>query len=499
MMTQEAMKKVLQAGVMLSSERDQNHLLDVVLASVMELANCDAGTLYLLDGEALRFKVMHTNSLGTHSGGDGKDPDMPPVPLRRENVCAFCFLEGRTVRVEDVHTSTEYDFSGPIRYDAITGYHTQSMLVVPMRNREGEKLGVIQLINAMDGEGNIQAFPEDMILALESVTSQAAVTIQNSRYMREIRELFQSFVRVMSAAVDERSPYNANHSRRMARFAGRFVDFLNRKAGESGGDIPFPPQRKEELVMSVLLHDIGKVTTPLEVMNKPERLYESQKADIRHRMETIRLLGRIARLEGRITPEEAEVLDRETRETEAELFRMSTAGFLPDERLEWMEGVARRTYTDEEGRELPWLTEEERAMLSIRKGTLSGEERGVMENHVVVTNKLLSKIKFSNDLSHVRDWAAAHHELLNGSGYPRHLEGDEIPMEARIITILDIFDALVAADRPYKPGIPVEKALGILDAMANKEGKLDPGLTALFIESRCWEGIPLVGDLPDEG
>ena len=138
-------------------------------------------------------------------------------------------------------------------------------------------------------------------------------------------------------------------------------------------------------------------------------------------------------------------------------------------------------------------------MLSIRKGTLSGEERGVMENHVVVTNKLLSKIKFSNDLSHVRDWAAAHHELLNGSGYPRHLEGDEIPMEARIITILDIFDALVAADRPYKPGIPVEKALGILDAMANKEGKLDPGLTALFIESRCWEGIPLVGDLPDEG
>lgn len=494
MMTQEAMKKVLQAGVMLSSERDQNHLLDVVLASVMELANCDAGTLYLLDGDALCFKIMHTNSLGTHSGGDGKDPDMPPVPLRRENVCAFSFLEGRTIRVEDVHTSTEYDFSGPIRYDAITGYHTQSMLVVPMRNREGEKLGVIQLINALDEEGNVQAFPEDMILALESVTSQAAVTIQNVRYMKEIRELFQSFVRVMSAAVDERSPYNANHSRRMAEFCGRFVDYLNRQTGEPH----FSHRHKEELVMSVWLHDIGKVTTPLEVMNKPERLYEVQKADIRHRMETIRLLGKVSLLEGRLSAGELETLDKETREAEETIWKISAAGFLPDERLAWLEEISRRTYIDGEGQERPWLTEEERALLSIRKGTLSAEERKIMESHVTVTDKLLSQIKFSNDLSRVRQWAAAHHELLNGSGYPNHLEAGAIPMEVRIITILDVFDALVADDRPYKPGMPVERALSILDAMANKEGKLDPELTALFVESRCWEGIPLVGDLPDE-
>ena len=272
MMTQDAMKKVLQAGVMLSSERDLNRLLDKILASIMELANCDAGTLYLLDKEALRFKIMHTNSMGTHSGGDGRDPDLPPVPLRRENVCAYSFLEGRTVRVENVYDSEQYDFSGPIHYDAITGYHTQSMLVVPMRNREGEKLGVIQLINALDENGTIQAFPEDMILALESVASQAAVAIQNVRYMREIRELFQSFVRVMSTAVDERSPYNANHSRRMAQMCGHFLTFLNGRAGERGEEIPFSPQRREELIMSVWLHDIGKVTTPLEVMDKPERL-----------------------------------------------------------------------------------------------------------------------------------------------------------------------------------------------------------------------------------
>ncbi len=499
MMTQAAMDKILKVGVMLSSERDLNRLLDTILSSVMELTCCDAGTLYLLDGDVLRFKIMHTNSLGTHAGGDGRDPDLPPVPLRRENVCAFALLENRTVRVEDVHTSKEYDFSGPIRYDAMTGYHTQSMLVVPMVNREGEKLGVIQLINALDGDGAVRAFPEEAVLLVESVTSQAAITIQNVRYMQEIRLLFRSFVRVMSAAIDERSPYNANHSRRMAKFGERFAGFLNRKARERGEEAPFTPQHTEELVMSIWLHDIGKVTTPLEVMNKPERLYELQKADIRHRMETIRLLGKIACLEGSTSREALEALEQETRQTEETILQMSTAGFLPDEKLAWLDEVCRRTYTDGDGNEQPWLTQEEHAMLAIRKGTLSGDERGIMENHVVVTNRLLSQIKFSADLSHVPQWAASHHELLNGSGYPNHLQAEGIPTEVRIITILDIFDALVADDRPYKPGMPVERALSVLDSMANREGKLDPALTALFIESRCWEGIPLTGELPTEG
>ena len=486
MMDQAAMKKVLQVGVMLSSERDVNHLLDVVLKSVMELANCDAGTLYLLEDNALRFKIMHTNSLGTHSGGDGKDPDLPPVPLRRENVCAFCLLEGRTVRIEDVHTSGEYDFSGPIQYDAITGYHTQSMLVVPMVNREGEKLGVIQLINALDENGHIQAFPEDIILALESVASQASITIQNVRYLQEIKELFQSFVRVMSSAIDERSPYNANHSRRMAECGERFVDFLNAKAQAAGREPPFSAQRREELVMSTWLHDVGKVVTPLEVMDKSARLSPLQAEQVQNRLRTIRLLGRIDCLEGRIGADELEQICRDTEEAAQRIGEIDRAGFLTDDKLDYLKQLKARTYADE-GRELPWITDEEYNMLCIRKGTLSPAERKIMESHVVVTDKLLSQIRFSGDLSHVREWAAAHHELLNGSGYPGGITGDRIPYEVRIITILDIFDALVADDRPYKPGMPVSRALSILQDMAEKEGKLDPELTRLFIESKCWE------------
>ena len=492
------MKKVLEMGVLLSAERDMDRLLDQILSCAMDLARCDGGTLYLLDGDVLRFKIMRTDSLGTRSGRDGRAPDLPPVRLSRENVCALALLEDRTISIQDVYHAPGCDFSGPIAYDALTGYHTQSMLVVPMRGRRGERVGVLQLINALDSQGNICAFQEEMALVLESLASQAAVTIQNVRYIREIRELFASFVRVMSAAVDERSPYNANHSRRMAAYGGRFLDLLNAQALAEGREAPFSPQRREELLMSIWLHDIGKLTTPLEVMDKAERLSPMQKAAIRQRLEVIRLCGRIDCLEGRLSPAELDALERDTREAEASISRMSTAGYLSDGQLAELERLRARTYLDGGGREQPWITAGEYAMLSIRRGTLSGEERGIMENHVVVTNKLLSKIKFSNDLSHVREWAAAHHELLNGSGYPNHKEGESIPREARMITILDIFDALVAADRPYKPGMPVERALSILNDMAVKEGKLDPELTALFIESRCWEGIPLVGDLPEE-
>lgn len=484
------MKKILEMGVLLSAERDPNRLLDQILSCVMELAHCDGGTLYLLDGDALRFKIMRTDSLGARSGGDGRDPELPPVELKRENVCALALLEDRTLRIRDVYHDPNYDFTGPIAYDTLTGYHTQSMLVVPMRGREGERVGVLQLINALDRAGNVCEFSGEMALVLESVATQAAITIQNVRYIREIRELFYSFVRVMSAAIDERSPYNANHSRRMAACGGRFVDFLNAQAVSEGREALFSPQHREEFLMSVWLHDIGKLTTPLEIMDKAERLSPLQKAEVRHRLETIRLQGRIDCLEGRITAGARDALEEEVRETEEKLDQMGSAGFLSDGQLAWLAGVRERTYIDGAGQARPWLTDEEYAMLSIRKGTLSAGERKVMENHVVVTDRLLSQIDFPSDLAHVRSWAGAHHEFLNGSGYPNHLTEEAIAPEVRILTILDIFDALVADDRPYKPGMPVERALAILTDMARKEGKLDPDLTARFIASRCWEEAP---------
>ncbi|MCI8274190.1 MAG: GAF domain-containing protein [Lachnospiraceae bacterium] len=486
-MNQKHIEQILKIGVQLSAERDLNRLLEQLLTCVMELSHCDAGTLYLLDGDVLRFKIMRNHTMGVYSGGDGKEPDMAPVPLKRENMCAMALLERRTISIANVKESQEYDFSGPIRYDAVTGYHTQSMLAVPMCNREGEKLGVLQLINAMDDAGNIRPFPDEMTLVLESVASQAAITIQNVRYIQAIKELFYSFVRVMSSAVDERSPYNGNHTRHMAAYGDRFLDYLNQKAADAGKKPPFPSAEREELLMSVWLHDIGKLVIPLEIMDKPARLLPDQHTAFLHRMEILRLQSEIDRLSGRLTDSGQEALIQKTQEAEALVEEVNITGFLSDEKLEALARLAALTYTDRDNQTKPWLTPEEYAMLSIRKGTLSEEERSIMESHVSVTEKLLSQIQLSHDFSHVKEWASGHHELLNGSGYPRHLAGREIPTEVRIITILDIFDALTADDRPYKPGMPVERALSVLKTMAEKEGKLDPELVRLFTESRCWE------------
>jgi len=485
-MKESKLQMLLEVGVSLSAERNYNRLLEKILHCVMELSNCDAGTLYLLEDGALHFKIMRNNTLNTYAGGDGSDCGLPPVALNRESVCAMAFLDNEVIRIEDVWNCPQYDLTGPMRYDAITGYHTQSMIVVPMQNREGNKIGVLQLINAQDKNGAVCPFEDEIVLVVKSVASQAAITVQNVRYIAEIKELFHSFVKVMSSAVDERTPYNGSHTRHMAQYGGRFLEFLNEHWEKTGEGVFFTPAHREEVLMSVWLHDIGKLVTPLEVMNKMARLSPAQYTAFVHRMEVIRLRGQIARLSGAMSAQELEDMVRETREAQALVDAVDAVGFVSDERLAELDRLREKTYLAEDGTRRPWLEPEEYAMLSIRKGTLSEEERKIMEGHVVITDKLLSQIQFSAELSHVREWAAAHHEFLNGSGYPRHMSGEQVPYEVRIITILDIFDALVADDRPYKPGLPVEKALNILTIMAEKEGKLDPQLTKLFIESKCW-------------
>lgn len=486
-MTQEDMKKILEIGIALSAEKDSNLLLEEILSRVMELTRCDAGTLYLRSGDTLKFKIMRNHTLKAYSGGDGREPNLPPVELSRENVCALALLEDRTICIEDVRNCREYDFSGPIRYDILTGYYTKSMLVVPMRDREGGRIGVLQLINAMEKDGKICGFSKDVVLAVESVASEAAIAIRNMRYIEEIKGLFQSFVRVMSSAIDERTPYNGTHTRHMAEYGERFIDFLNKRNIEKGKEKMFSRAHKEELLMSIWFHDIGKLVIPLEVMNKEARLLPEQRKEIRHRMELIRLKTVIRFLEGEISRKEMEGIKRKTEDAEELIDMMNGAGYAKSGMAGELDAFRHLTYLEANGAAKPWLTEKEYKALTVEKGTLLPEERAVMESHVSITDKLLSQIHFPDELSHVREWAADHHELLDGSGYPRGLKEGDIPMEVRIITILDVFDALTAEDRPYKPGIPVEKALSILKNMAEKEGKLDQRLMELFIESRCWE------------
>lgn len=477
-------RKLLDIGLALSGEKDHNRLMETILTLAMEIVNCDAGTLYFVRDNLLQFKIMRNQTLRTYQGGSGETITMPPVPLVKSNVCAYAALSHKLVNIQDVRKNSEFNFDGPEKYDAMTGYRTISMLVVPMENGYGDVIGVLQLINAMSEDGEITGFDPEYEEVISAVASQTALALSNNQYVEDIKELFHSFVQAMSAAVDERSPYNANHSRNMARYGARFLEYEDRVKGP----YPFTENEKEQFVMSILLHDIGKLVIPLEVMNKPTRL-DTGLDRILQRLDCILLLEENAYLSGKSSEAVWKTRQKQAEEARRLILTANTAPWLSQEDIAAIQEIGARVYRDVRGMEHTWLTPWELDCLTIPKGTLTQEERAVMENHVVITGKLLEQIRFSREYDHVAEWAKNHHEMLDGSGYPRHLRGGEIPNQVRLMTILDVFDALTASDRPYRSAMPLEKAIGVLREMAG-EGKLDRDILEEFIQSRVWEEGP---------
>ena len=477
------MKRVLSGCLELTAQRDREELLSTILDNAMDIAACDAGTLYLLEDDGLHFVRMVTRSQNIRQGGHADPIRLPPVPMEEKYVAAWVAIHNETINVPDVSTDRHFDFTGSLRYDAMTGYRTQSMLVVPLSNDRGELIGVMQLINALNESGKTVPFDPDGEFLISAIASQAALSIVNMKYAEQITSLLDSLVGALTSAIDERSPYNANHTRNMVKIAEAFLDDLERR----GDTNAFSERRKRAFLMSIRLHDVGKLTVPLEIMDKESRLGPLL-TDIQARFRVIALLDRIAMLEGNVDAQELQRRSCELNDALGFITRINTAGFLPDADLEKLETLAAKHYIDENGTERPWLTEKELTQLRTRKGTLTDGEREIMQNHVVVTSKILSHVSFPKMYSAVPRWAGAHHELLNGRGYPAHLTAEDIPAEVRLLTILDIFEALTAQDRPYKPAMPVEKALDILDSMV-QEGAIDGELLELFRRSRAWETV----------
>ena len=479
-MISDTLQKVLNIGIAFSKEKNREKLLDQILTSAMDITQCDGGTLYINNGETLEFSIMITRSQGIHQGGGEGATTLPPVPLSEENVCACGVLYRRLINIPDVYESSRFDFSGPKKYDAMTGYHTQSMLVVPLEDDREHVIGVVQLINALDENGQIIPFAGEYEQILLAMGSQAAICLTNMNYAHQIRKMLDSYVKVMSTAIDARTPYNANHTKNMVIYATRFIDWLqNNYPGQY-----FDEQKKQEFIMSVWMHDIGKLITPLEIMDKQSRLAGNYHL-VLERLEKIRLLARIAQLEGRMSGAQAEQTLLDIRQAEKLVRTVNEAGPLTDEQIEQVEQLASRTYIEEDGTVHSWLTGQEREQLMIRKGTLTSGERAVMQDHVEKTRMMLEQMALGDDYKDVLQWASRHHELLNGSGYPKGLKGDEICWEVRLLTILDVFEAMTAIDRPYKQPMPAEHALKIMHSMAD-QGQLDQELLALFEQSRAW-------------
>lgn len=472
--------KLFEIGIHLTSEKNYNQLLSSILDYAMQISNCDAGTLYLLDNESqsLQFKIMKTRSLSIDTGSQGEKIDLPNVPLSEKNVCAYSAIKKSIVNIDNVYDNVRFDFSGPKSYDRLTGYHTRSMLVVPLENHEGELLGVFQLINAMDPDGNIVAFVKEQELFLLYLASISAISLSNMLHIQEVKELLYSLVASFTAAVDARTPYNANHTKNVTAYVNVFINYLNKLADAGRYKTHFSKNDIDQLQLASLLHDIGKLIIPLNIMNKPTRLGDKLSM-LNMRFDLLLQSWHIDYLEGTISNKiwqrerEYILLAKEKVET------FNSKGFLTEEELEFIHELSNKYYTRPDGTILFYLTPEEKECLSVQKGTLTEQERIVMESHVDYTRHLLSKIRFHKNYDHVAFLAGSHHEYLDGSGYPDHLSGDALPVESRILTICDIFDALTAKDRPYKKALPVDKSLSILESMAS-EGKLDAGLVAHF-------------------
>lgn len=474
-------EKIINIGISLSTEKDSNRLLMAILDNGMEITHCDASTLYLYEDGKLVFKFMKTISQGVNRGMDQPIDDLPPVPLKEGNVCSYAAIHREVVNIPDVYASSRFDFSGPRQYDSLTGYRTQSQLVVPLENNENELIGVLQLINAMDEAHNVIAFDEQYELIIRSLGAMAAIELTNLSYVEALKAQIYSFVEALTTALEERTPYNALHTRNVERYASMLADYINELHMQGKCEESFEPGRKEQLMLAALIHDIGKVVIPLSIMNKATRL-DQMIGKVDDRFALLHALYEVDMLRGRITQEEYAEITEQLRADLAFIHEIDTVDYVDDEAYGHIQELGKKQHVGEDGTVLPYLTEREVSCLGIRSGTLTMEERREMENHVVMTSKILDKVKFYPGFSMVPKWVGAHHEYLDGSGYPNQLQGEELDFETRLLTVVDIYDALAATDRPYKKPIPREKAIDILRSMAEKN-KVDRRLVEWLNEA----------------
>lgn len=305
-LTVQEFKDILNVGIQLTVEKDGNTLLNTIVDKGMQITNCDASTLYLYEDGVLKFRIMRTISQNVCRGLNGEAiDDIPPVPFKEENVCAYTAIHRKVVNIEDVYDSKEFDFSGPKRYDAMTGFRTQSILVIPVENNTGDLIDVLQMMNAQDENGNVIPFDPQYEIVIRSLGSLAAIELSNIQYVEEIKEQLHSFVEAMATAIDERTPYNGSHTRKVAEYATILAKKINEKYEVGECDEGFDEDRLEKLQLAALLHDIGKMIVPRSVMNRATRM-DRDMAALEDRLALLTCYYEIDGLKGKITREEYE-------------------------------------------------------------------------------------------------------------------------------------------------------------------------------------------------
>lgn len=493
---QSRLERLNAIGIALSGETEINRLMEAILTAAKSLAGADAGTLYLRRDEALHFEIVMTDSLGIALGGSsGRAVSLPPVPLQhadgspnRNNVVACAVLEDRTINIDDAYTAAGYDFSGTKQFDQATGYRSQSFLTVPLKNHEHEIIGVLQLINARDAAGTVRAFSAEDQRLVESLASQAAIALTNRQLIRSLEELFESFINLINLAIDDKSPYTGGHCQRVPELTLLIADAVNRCRSGPLADFAMDARQRYELKIAGMLHDCGKVTTPVHVVDKATKLQTlfDRIELVEARLEILARDAEIAQLRGELSAAELAAQRTEFDELRSFLRRVNVGGeFLRDEDLARLQALARRPWQTASGETRSLLTADELDNLSIRKGTLTDAERQIINHHVEVTIQMLSALPWPKHLQHVTEFAGGHHERMDGQGYPRGLTREQMSVQARMMGLADVFEALTACDRPYKHGMKLSQALTILARMV-AEGHIDPDLFEVFVNEQVW-------------
>ncbi|HUW25879.1 MAG TPA: HD domain-containing phosphohydrolase [Gallionella sp.] len=531
------LKELNEIGIALSQQRDINSLLETILEAAKRITHADAGTLYLHEPEqrVLRFEIMRTDSLHIAMGGTSGVPiTFYPIRLYDKDdnpnhamVVSHSALSGETVNIPDAYIAEGYDFSGTKNFDAKTGYHSQSFLAVPMRNHENEVIGVLQLINAQDRKsGAIIPFSSDDQQLLESLASQAAIALTNRRLIAQLEELFESFIKLINTAIDDKSPYTGGHCARVPVLTMMLAEAVNRTTQGPLKDFAMSEKDRRELKMAGLLHDCGKITTPVHVVDKATKLQTI--FDRIHLLDTrFEVLKRDAEIEmlrtedrrqntdccaaaphqsntqhsgdnpqSSVLSPQSSVLSPQSSEYEArlrqldddrEFLRHCNIGgeAMSEEAQQRVHQIAAYQWCDVDGKISNFLNADEIENLTIRGGTLIATEREIINHHIVVTIKMLESLPWPNHLKNVPEYAGGHHERMDGKGYPRGLTHDQMSVQARLMGIADIFEALTAKDRPYKEGKTLTESLTILGKF-KENGHIDPDLFDVFIREKVY-------------
>lgn len=497
-------------GIALSGEKDINRLLEVILLAAVRITHCDAGTLYSVgEDQALHFEIVRTQSLGIALGGTtGKPVPFPAVPINdpsgqpnNSNVVAYAVLHDTTVNIADAYSEQGFDFAGTRKFDSANHYRSKSFLTVPMKNHEGKIIAVLQLINALDkASGEITPFSRPDQHLVESLASQAAIALTNRALINQLEDLFESFITLINIAIDEKSPYTGGHCERVPVLTMLLAEAASKTTSGPLAGFQMSDKDRYELKIAGLLHDCGKITTPVHVVDKASKLQTL--FDRIHLIDTrFEVLKRDAEVD--MLKQKLAALEKGTRDTtqieaafreriaqlddDREFLQKANIGgeFMSPPLQQRVKDIGAYRWINEAGQESCFLSEEEILNLNIEKGTLTAEEREIINHHVISTINMLQALPWPTHLQRVPEYAGGHHERVDGRGYPKGLKGSDMSVQARIMAIADIFEALTAKDRPYKEGKKLSDALNILGRM-KLDQHVDPDLFDIFIRDQVY-------------